>query len=261
LDGVLDAVDELDLTLRQLPVQVGGAAGTLAGLTVLLDDPRDAVAAAERLARELGLVARPPWHTQRRPVTRIADALTACTDAWGRIADDVLLRSRPEFGELAEGAATGRGGSSTLPGKANPVLAVLIRRAALSAPGLSAQLHLAAANAVDERSDGAWHTEWAPLRTLARRAVVAAEQTTELLDGLVVHPEWMRVNAEAASEVLLAERHAMRELRDLPDEPAGVSEYLGATDALIDAALARAAQYIGGQDIAGRGRNADDHTH
>ena len=245
LDGVLDAADDLDVALRQLPLQVGGAAGTLAGLAELLGGPRDVVEATERLARALGLVARPPWHTQRRPITRIGDALTACTDTWGRIADDVLLRSRPEFGELSEASVAGRGGSSTLPGKENPVLAVLIRRAALSAPGLAAQLHLAAANAVDERSDGAWHTEWAPLRALARRAVVAAEQTAELLDGLVVHAEWMHANAEAASEALLAERSAMRTLLGLAEEPAGVSDYLGATDALIDAALARAAQYIG----------------
>ena len=71
-----------------------------------------------------------------------------------------------------------------MPQKHNPVLSVLIRRAALTAAGTAATLHLAAATTVDERPDGAWHAEWATLRDLARRTVVAASQTTELLTGL-----------------------------------------------------------------------------
>jgi 3-carboxy-cis,cis-muconate cycloisomerase len=254
LDSVLDAADDLDLTMRHLPGQVGGAAGTLAAISELFGDPQQAMAAAGRLASTLGLLARPPWHTHRRPLTRAADALVACSDAWGRIANDVLLRSRPEFGELDE-ASAGRGGSSTLPGKTNPVLSVLIRRAALCAPGLGAQLHLAAANTVDQRPDGAWHTEWAPLRTLARRAVVAAEQTTELLDGLVVHADRMRSNAEAAAAALLAERTAMREVRGLPERKAEIDDYLGAAGQLIDAVLARAARHRGAE------AHAHDHDH
>ena len=81
----------------------------------------------------------------------------------GHIAGDVLLLNRPEIAELAEPAVAGRGGSSTMPQKANPVLSVLVRRAALSAPPLAAQLHLAAGSAVDERPDGAWHAEWTAL--------------------------------------------------------------------------------------------------
>ena len=69
--------------------------------------------------------------------------VATATDAWGHIADDVLLLARPEIAELAEPAAEGRGGSSTMPQKANPVLSVLVRRAALSTPGLAAQLHTA----------------------------------------------------------------------------------------------------------------------
>ena len=113
-----------------------------------------------------------PWHTNRSAVTRLADALVATTDACGRIANDVLVLARPEIGELAE--PPGRGGSSTMPHKANPVLSVLVRRAALAAPALAAQLHLAAAESVDERADGGWHVEWSALATLARRTVVAA---------------------------------------------------------------------------------------
>ncbi|HEY2831952.1 MAG TPA: lyase family protein [Sporichthyaceae bacterium] len=246
LAGVLDAIDDVDLSINQLPVQLGGAAGTLAGVTELLGDPGDAIAASDRLASALRLAGRPPWHTHRRPLTRVADALVACSDVWGHIANDVLLRSRPEFGELSEGSVAGRGGSSTMPGKENPVLAVLIRRAAMTAPGLAAQVHLAAASTVDDRPDGAWHTEWAPLRTLARRAVVAAEQTTELVVGLVVHPDRLRANARAVADTLLAEREALHAVRGLSEEKATVDDYLGAAGLLIDAALARAAQYIGG---------------
>jgi 3-carboxy-cis,cis-muconate cycloisomerase len=245
LDGVLDAIDDLDRAIGHTPGQVGGAAGTLAAVAELTGDPASAVAAGEQLASMLRLPGGPPWHTQRRPFTRIADALVACSDAWGHIANDVLLRSRPEFGELTERSVPGRGGSSTMPGKENPVLAVLIRRAAVLAPGLAAQLHLAAASMVDDRPDGAWHTEWAPLRTLARRAVVAASQTTELLTGLVVHPDRMQANAEAMAEVLLAERYAIRAARGLPAEPTGIGDYVGAAGLLVDAALTRAAQYIG----------------
>ena len=71
-----------------------------------------------------------------------------------------------------------------MPQKRNPVLSVLIRRAALTAPPLAATLHAAAAASVDERADGAWHAEWATLRTSTRRTVIAGSQTSELLAGL-----------------------------------------------------------------------------
>ena len=84
-----------------------------------------------------------------------------------------------------------------MPHKATPSCSVLIRRAALTAPALGATLHTASAASVDERSDGGWHAEWATLRTLTRRTVVAAAQTTELLDR-------PRVDAEHARPANLA---------------------------------------------------------
>ena len=98
--------------------------------------------------------------------------------------------------ELAEPRVAGRGVSSAMPQKQNPVLSVLIRSAALQAPALAAQLHLAAANFNDERPDGAWHSEWAALRQLLRLALGAAVQLRELAEGMAVFPGAMRRNLE-----------------------------------------------------------------
>ncbi|MGD9532034.1 lyase family protein [Pseudonocardia sp.] len=236
LAGVLDA--HTDVAALRFPAQFGGAAGTLAATAELArvagspEPPATAVRIAVDAAAGLGLDAAPPWHTARAPVTRVGDALVRATDAWGRIAADVLTASRPEIGELAEGTA---GGSSTMPHKANPVLSVLIRRAALTAPDLAARLHLAAADARDERPDGAWHLEWDALRELGRGAVSAGSQASELLAGLRVHPERMRATLDAAAADLLAERRGLHEDGD-PDP----ASYTGAADLLVDAALQRA---------------------
>ncbi|MEU0489142.1 lyase family protein [Nocardiopsis sp. NPDC006139] len=246
LGGVLDAADALD-RLR-FPVQVGGAAGTLSAVVDLARarGAADPVAAATDLAaataRRLGLEPAPPWHTSRGTVTALGDALVACTDAWGRLAADVATLSRPEIAEVAEPAADGRGGSSTMPHKRNPVLSVLVRRAALAAPPLASTLHLASALAVDERPDGAWHAEWAALRTLARRTAVAASQTGELLAGLRVDADRMAATAEGAREGLAAEARAVAAFTGAGTEPAEGTA--GAADALVDAVLVRADRFM-----------------
>ncbi|MEO7352664.1 MAG: lyase family protein [Marmoricola sp.] len=246
LQGVLDARDDLRRAALLMPAQFGGAAGTLAAtaeLVALSGSAANLEPLVEDVSRTLGLHPAPPWHTSRAPFTRYADALVVATDAWGRIANDVLLLTRPELGELAEDAVEGRGGSSTMPQKANPVLSVLIRRAALTAPGLAAQLHLAAAAAVDERPDGSWHTEWAALATLSRHTVTAGSQTAELLDGLHVDSGRMAALVKQRSSALLAEQRSIHGLFDAgtsrgPDfDP---THYLGATSSVIDQILARA---------------------
>ncbi len=107
----------------------------------------------------------------------------------------------------------GRGGSSTMPHKRNPVLSVLVRSAALQAPQLLAQLHLAAAQAVDERPDGAWHSEWPALRRLLELSVAAASQAAELVSLLEVDTAAMKAQVEAAAEDLLAESGRRRRAR------------------------------------------------
>lgn len=226
LSGVLDALDQIDEALDRLPVQCGGAAGTLS----LVAETTDPVAAARAFAAELGLCwPGVPWHTNRSAVTRVGSALVAATDALGVIAGDVALLSRPEIGEVREGAFPDRGGSSTMPHKRNPVLSVLVRSAALQAPQLLTQLHVAAAQAVDERPDGAWHSEWPALRRLLELTVTAASQTAELVSSLEVDTAAMKARVASGATQLLAESHRAA-------EPA---EYLGAASAFVDAVLAR----------------------
>ncbi len=241
-NGVVDAYRQL--SALTFPVQIGGAGGTLAAATdlaALADQPNPSATSVELMqntAATLGLAARMPWHTTRAPVTAIGDALIGCTDAWGRIASDVVTLVRPEIAELSEPASGGRGGSSSMPKKRNPVLSILIRRAAISAPSLGATLHTAAALANDERPDGSWHAEWETLRMLARRAVVAGSQCSELLAGLEVHQARMASNLDSVD--VLGEQRVIAEL--VGKAPSG--DYVGANDVLIDESLDRAKRIV-----------------
>ncbi len=235
LSGVLDAADTL-AAVPALPIEAGGAAGTLAATTELTGSPVEALALSDAFAAALGLEPAVPWHTTRSVITRAGDALVGCCDAFAHIATDVATGSRREIGELAEGRG---GGSSTMPHKSNPVLSVLIRRAAITAPPLAATLHAASAATVDERSDGGWHAEWATLRTLSRRTAVAAAQTTDLLTGLQVDVERAAANLAAAGD-LHAEQQVMTELTGRPTR----SEYHGATEQLVEAVLQRARRHL-----------------
>lgn len=226
LAGVQGALDGLDALA--FPIQYGGAGGTRALLVQLAGSER-AAAAAPVLAAGLGLDDVPPWHTRRGAVTAIGDALATATDALGVIASDVLLLGRPEVAEVREGATAGRGGSSTMPHKQNPVLAVLVNAAARQAPLLAAQLHLAAAGAVDERPDGAWQAEWPALAQLLELAVTAGAQAAELVAGLQVDTDAMAARVAQAADALLAESGGA---------VADPGDYLGAAGALVDSAVA-----------------------
>lgn len=229
LTGVLDARDRVDVVRRTLPAQCGGAAGTLSLAAGLVRDPTEA-ASALALRLELAWPGL-PWHSRRTPVTRVGDALVEVLDALGVIAVDVLTLGRPEIGEVSEAPATGRGASSTMPHKQNPVLATLVNAASLQAPQLSAQLHLCSAQAVDDRPPGAWHAEWSAFRRLLRLSVVATAQAAELVAGLRVDTAVMALRVEAAADLLLAEQGGSL--------PGGALSYLGAADAFVDAALER----------------------
>jgi 3-carboxy-cis,cis-muconate cycloisomerase len=207
--GWLVALDEARAGLaavrdRRLAAQLGGAAGTLASLGP------DGVRVAAAFAAELGL-AEPtlPWHTARGRVAELAAALGVVAGALGKVALDVTLLAQTEVGEVTETAADGRGGSSTLPHKRNPILAVLVTAATRRAPALVATL-LAAMPQEHERATGAWHAEWEPQRDLLRLVGAAAANGRELLGGLQVHPERMRAGLEATGGLLLSESVATR---------------------------------------------------
>lgn len=225
LMSVADARDAVLAARAQLPVQCGGAAGTLALTARLVPD---ALATAGAFADLLALTVSPlPWHTRRTPVLRLASALAEVCAALGVLAGNVLLLGRPEIGELSEGALLGRGSSSTMPGKRNPVLSVLVRSAALQAPQLLAQLHLSAGQVVDERPPGEWHAEWPALRRLLVLTAVAADQAAELAEHLTVNAAAAGERAAQAAATLLAEY----------PEAGGISSYLGLSEELAHVAL------------------------
>ncbi|WP_240335733.1 lyase family protein [Micrococcus sp. Alg238-R198] len=248
LDGLGQAADRLAAAVADLPVQWGGAAGTLASLSGHVDRAHragtlgpevTAFTLVEDLAAELGLAAPAgPWDTNRMAVTGVAAALADVVAACGKIANDVLTSARIENGELGEPLAAGRGGSSAMPHKQNPVLSVLIRSAALSAPGLAARVYTAAGAADDERPDGAWHAEWPALRRLLRVAGGTAALTRELVSGLRVHEDRMRRNLELTGPLLVSERimaELAPELDEASGEPFSMAELADAVVAAVQA--------------------------
>ncbi|MCQ1985560.1 MULTISPECIES: lyase family protein [unclassified Arthrobacter] len=213
LHGVGSAAQGLRTAAGNLQLQWGGASGTLAAVSLAAGsaapgtERTTAFDLTARLARGLGL-AEPlaPWQTNRLPVTALGAALQDFTAAAGKVANDVLLLSRPEIGEVCEPRAAGRGGSSAMPQKQNPVLSVLIRSAALAAPGYGLQLNAAAAAADDERPSGSWHVEWQALRSLLRLAGGAAAKLAELAEGLQVSTDALARNLESAGPLVVSEK-------------------------------------------------------
>jgi 3-carboxy-cis,cis-muconate cycloisomerase len=191
-------LEEVDRT--RLGVQFGGAAGTLASL-----DDRG-VDVADLLAEELGLSSPVmPWHTLRLRVLEFASALAGVSVVLGKIARDITLLAQSEIREVLEPDAPGRGGSSTMPHKRNPVGAIAVLGCTRRIPGLLATL-VAAGEQAHERAAGSWHVEWETVTDLARLTGSAASWTRELLEGLQVDAERMRSNLQAAGGFPLTER-------------------------------------------------------
>ncbi|MET9677957.1 adenylosuccinate lyase family protein [Streptomyces sp. NPDC006482] len=215
LSAVRAAADRLrELRAHGLPVQLGGAAGTLAGYVEYerlhrgADSPGYAKRLTELFAAETGLAAPAlPWHSHRLPIAALAGELALATGVLGKIAVDVQSLARTETAEVSEPAAAGRGVSSAMPQKRNPALATLIRSAALQVPAYASVLtHTMLSE--DERSAGAWHAEWQPLRECLRLAGGAAHTARELVAGLEVHPERMRANLDLTGGLIVSERLA-----------------------------------------------------
>jgi 3-carboxy-cis,cis-muconate cycloisomerase len=200
LSGLDDAAARLEeLRRTRLAAQLGGAAGTLASL----GDAGPEVLAG--FAEELGL-AEPAlaWHTIRVRPAELAGALGVACGVVAKVARDVTLMAQTEVGEAREGVP-GRGGSSTLPHKRNPVAAVSAVACAMRAPGLVAEL-LGAMAHEHERGAGPWHAEWRAFSALLETAGSACAWLRDCLEHLEVDAERMRANLELTHGALLAER-------------------------------------------------------
>jgi 3-carboxy-cis,cis-muconate cycloisomerase len=255
--------------------QLGGAAGTLASLG---DEAAAVLEAFVETMPSIG-AAGTPWHAQRHRLVTGAAQLGILTGHLGKIALDVGLMAQTEIAELAEPEAPGKGGSSAMPHKRNPVLCTLILAAAKRAPGLVATM-LSSMPQEHERAMGGWHAEWLTMRELYLVAGSALSQTLALIEGLQVFPEAMRRNLDLTHGLVMAERASLalaatigrseahhlleqasrrciaegRHLRDvLAEDPAlsgtldragldalfDPSTYRGASDTIIDSILER----------------------
>jgi 3-carboxy-cis,cis-muconate cycloisomerase len=200
LDGLFRANARMEhLFQNNLVLQFGGAVGTLAGFD------NKALSIAESLAQRLDLtLPQISWHTQRDRMVELASAMGILVGNLGKIAKDISLLMQTEIGEVFEPAGTGKGGSSTMPHKRNPVGCVAILAAAQRAPGLVSTL-MQAMPQDHERATGLWHAEWLPLAELCKITAGALQQTIILTDGLEVDPERMRQNLELTKGLIFAE--------------------------------------------------------
>ncbi len=184
---------------RELAVQFGGAVGTLASLG------DRGLEVARRLAERLELPeASLPWHTVRLRPVRIATTLGATLGLLGKIGRDLVLLAQSEVAEMAEGGGEGRGGSSTMPHKRNPVGGIALVACAQRGPGLVATM-LAAMPQEHERGAGAWQAEWDTLLELLRLTGSGASIARELLSSLEVDPEKMRTDMELTGGLVMSE--------------------------------------------------------
>ena len=202
--GTLDAMERHRARLsalrpRVLVLQLGGAAGTLASLGTRGPAVADALAAELQLA-----VAAVPWHTQRDSVCEVATTLGLVVATLGKLARDLSLLAQSEVGEAFEAAAPGRGGSSTLPHKRNPVGAAIALSAAVRVPNLVATM-LSAAVQEHERGLGNWPAEWDTLPEIALLAAGALDAMANTVASLEVDAARMRANLDLLQGLLLAE--------------------------------------------------------
>jgi 3-carboxy-cis,cis-muconate cycloisomerase len=204
LNAIVEARSELLRVRRtRLAVQFGGAAGTMAALS---DRGLDV---ARELAAELAL-AEPtlPWHTARARVVEVSTALGIAAGVAGKVALDVVHLAQTEIGEVSERAVAGRGASSALPQKHNPVGAIEILA---GVRGINAEVAVLQGAMVQEheRAAGAWQAEWPALSETLRLAGGAVSRLAELLAGLQVDAQRMRHNVDLTRGLIMAEHVVM----------------------------------------------------
>jgi 3-carboxy-cis,cis-muconate cycloisomerase len=191
------------LRAEALALQFGGAAGTLAAL----GDKGWQV--AERLAGELKLtLPEAPWHTHRDRIAEAASVFAILAGTCGKIARDVSLMMQTDVAEAFEPSGEGRGGSSTMPHKRNPIAAATALAAATMAPNLAATI-FAAQVQEHERSAGPWHAEWPTLPMLQLVTSGALAAIVDIAEGLEVDVARMRLNLDATHGLIMAEAVTM----------------------------------------------------
>ncbi|MBB5943961.1 3-carboxy-cis,cis-muconate cycloisomerase [Xanthomonas sp. 3307] len=228
--GWLDALQRSRRRLQALRedalvLQFGGAAGTLAALQ------SQGLAVAEALAAELRLpLPALPWHAARDRIGEIGAAFALLAGSLGKIGRDVALLMQSEVAEAFEPAAAGKGGSSAMPHKRNPVGCVVAIAAATRAPGLLATL-FAALPQEHERAVGGWHAEWETLPELVRLSAGSLAQVRVLVEGLELDRARMAAHLDSHGGLLYAEAVAVT-----------LAAHLGkaAAHALVETAVRRA---------------------
>ena len=178
---------------RALQVQLGGAVGTLARLGAHGPEVRRRVAARLGLGAPLS-----PWHTQRDEWVALGCELGLLVGSLGKIAKDLALLSQFEIGELAEPHEPGRGGSSDMEHKRNPVASMVALASAQRAPQRVAAL-LASMPQEHERSLGAWQAELAEWAQLLMSAHASAKALAAVLPGLQIYPQRMRAHIDSVA--------------------------------------------------------------
>ena len=197
-----------------LVLQFGGAAGTLAAL-----DARGAEV-AKFLAEELRLgLPDIPWHSHRDHLAELATAFGLLAGSLAKIARDLSLHMQTELQEIREPSGEGRGGSSTMPHKRNPVACAAILGAVLRVPGLVSTM-LVSMDHPEQRALGSWHAEWETLPEIIRLTAGALHHLAALIPNLVVDARKMRQNLEFTRGLLYAEAVSMVLSEKLGRQPA-----------------------------------------
>jgi 3-carboxy-cis,cis-muconate cycloisomerase len=192
-----------EIRKRVLVLQFGGAVGTLAAL----GNKGPAVAAA--LADELKLtLPNLPWHTHRDRFAEVATTMGLLVGSLGKIARDLSLMGQTEVGEVAEPAAAGRGGSSTMPHKRNPVGSAVVLAASIRVPALVSVM-LTSMVQEHERGLGGWHAEWETLPEICTLTAGALAHLTTVLNALEIDSAKMNANLEITHGLIMAEAVAV----------------------------------------------------
>jgi 3-carboxy-cis,cis-muconate cycloisomerase len=203
--GVAEAAERLpEVRARLLVASLAGPVGTLAALR------GHGPAVADRFAAELGLGTAPiAWHARRGRIAEAGCWLAQVIGALAKMATDIAHLASTEVAEVAEPYVPGRGGSTAMPHKRNPVSCTVILAAHAAAPGHAATL-LAAMAAAHERPAGLWHAEWHALPSLFGLASGALREARALAEGLEIDPARMRRNLDATNGLLFADAAAGR---------------------------------------------------